>query len=400
MTDKDLPPPPGQPGDADAANAVARPSHRGRHALEPEVDTGIPGPDGLPTDRPRRVLRRMATGVLTYGVLLAVLLFAVDQVRAINWSSLLASITPFMVLAVLAVGALNLVTNAPPVVITLPGLRLRQALVTTTASSALSNTVPEGGAVATGLNFSMLRSWGHDLPAITSSYLTTGIWTNLVRYGLGAVALWAMVIGGERSGVVVGGAVALSVGVTMAIVVLSAVLGSEAFARRLGTVLGRVAAPVYRLLRRTPPADMAGEVVGFRQQLVGLVSTQWHALTVAMVLSQVTTIAVLWVAVRLQGVGADEVGLARVVLAVVLMSTASLVVPTPGGVGVAEVTLVAVLGAGLSSDLTAPLMVAAGLFRLATWAEPIPVGAGSYLFWRKNQSWRRPVTPEPPPAAT
>lgn len=379
--------------------------HRGtqghrRQPLEPEVDTGTPDAEGLPADRPRGVLRRMATGILTYGVLLAVLLFAYGRIRTTNWTNVLESITPAMVVVVLVLGVANMITNAPPVVITLPGLRVKEAFVTTTASSALSNTVPEGGAVATGLNFAMLRSWGNNLPAITSSYLTTGIWTNLVRYGLGAVALWAMVLGGERAGIVVGGAIGLTVGVGVAVVVLGAVLGSAAFARRLGALLGRLAAPVYRLARRTPPSDMANEVVGFRDRLVGIVRTRWHALTIAMVVSQLTTCAVLWAAVRMQGVSTDEVGWPRIVLAVVLMSTASLIVPTPGGVGVAEVTLVAVMGAGLSSDLTDSLMIATALFRLATWAEPIPVGAGSYLFWRQNRSWRRAPTPDPVPATS
>ena len=394
----DAPGPTAQTGDAASGQRQGHHHLHHRRPLEPEVDTGTPDAEGLPADRPRGVLRRMATGVLSYGVILAVLLFAYGRLRSTDWSALAESITPAMVIVVLALGVANMITNAPPVVITLPGLRLREAFVTTTASSALSNTVPEGGAVATGLNFAMLRSWGHNLPSITSSYLTTGIWTNLVRYGLGAVALWSMVAGGERATLVVVGAVVLTVGVGVATVVLGAILGSERFARGLGRVLGRLSAPVYRLTRRTPPSDMPGEVVGFRDRLMGIVRTRWHALTLAMVVSQLTTCAVLWAAVRMQGVGADEVGLPRIVLAVVLMSTASLIVPTPGGVGVAEVTLVAVMSAGLSSDLTDPLMVAAALFRLATWAEPIPVGAVSYLFWRRNRSWRQAVTPTAAPA--
>ena len=374
--------------------------HRRRQPLEPEVDTGLPDAEGLPADRPRGVLRRMATGIVTYGVLLAVLIFAFGRLRSTDWAEVASSITPAMVIVVLLLGVANMITNAPPVVITLPGLRVREAFVTTTASSALSNTVPEGGAVATGLNFAMLRSWGHNLPAITSSYLTTGIWTNLVRYGLGAVALWALVISGERGGLVVGGAAALSVGVVIATVILGAILRSEKFARRLGAVLGRLSGPFYRLAHRTPPSDMPSEVVGFRDRLVGIVRTRWLALTVAMVASQLTTIAILWAAVRMQGVSGDEVGWPRIVLAVVLMSTASLIVPTPGGVGVAEITLVAVMGAGLPSDLTDQLMIAAALFRLATWVEPIPVGAGSYLFWRRNHSWRHPVTSSPASPAT
>lgn len=381
--------------------AVVQPDHAGVHhrhrrPLEPEVDTGLPDAEGLPADRPRKVLRKLVSGVLTYGVILAILMFAVGRLRDTDWSDVLADLSAVMVVVILALGLLNVVTNLPPLVITLPGLKMREGFVTNTASSALSNTVPEGGAVATGLNFAMLRSWGFDLPAITSSYLTTGIWTNLVRYGLGAVALWVMFAGGTRSTTVIVSAVVLTVGVGVAIVVLGAVLRSEGVARNLGTLLGRVSVPLYRLLRRTPPSDMAGEVIGFRTQLTNILRTRWHALTAAMVVSQLTTCLVLWAAVRMAGVGADEVGVARIVLAVVLMSTASIIVPTPGGVGVAEATLVAVMAAGTSGAVTDDLMVATLLFRLATWLEPIPLGAASYLFWRRNRTWRRnlPKTPQ------
>jgi uncharacterized membrane protein YbhN (UPF0104 family) len=379
----------------DAQAAVEHPSgrpghhHRDRKPLEPEIDTGIPDAEGLPADRPRGVLRHMISGLLSYGVVIVIIGFLIGKLRNTNWSEVASSITVWMVVAVLVAGVANIVTNLPPQMITLRGLPMRQAFVTNTASSALTNTVPEGGAMATGLNFAMLRSWGFDLPSITSSYLTTGIWTNLVRYGLAAAALLVMLATGEGGTTVAVLAAVTTVGVAIAVAVLGLVLGSERFARRLGVILGKLAAPVYRMTHRPPVSDMPGEVLGFRVKLSELVRTRWHALTVAMVVSQLTTCAVLAVAVRMQGLGADEVSWARIVLAVSAMATASLLAPTPGGLGVAEVTIVAVLGVGLPSSSTQELVMAASLFRLATWLEPVPIGAASYLFWRLNTSWRK-----------
>ena len=122
----------GQDPQAPHGHHLGREHHR-RRPLEPEVDTGTPDAEGLPRDRPRGVLRKMATGVLTYGVILAVLIFAYGQLRSTNWSAVAESITPVMVIVVLALGVANMITNAPPVVITLPGLRIREAFVTTTA---------------------------------------------------------------------------------------------------------------------------------------------------------------------------------------------------------------------------------------------------------------------------
>ncbi len=373
---------------------------RRRRALEPEVDTGTPDEEGLPGDRPRRVLRRMIHGVLSYGVLILVLYFLLSRLTTTNWQNVLSQISWIEIVIILALGLANIVTNLPPQVLTLPGLKMRESFVTNTASSALSNTVPEGGAVATGLNFAMLRSWGFDLPSITSSYLTTGIWTNLVRYGLAAGALVIMVVRGEGGASLLWLAVVLVVGVVVAIGVLAAVLASDKFARGLGRVLGKVVNPVFRILHRAPVTDMPGEVSGFRTKLVDLVKAQWHGLTIAMVVSQLTTCLVLGVALRMQGFGEDQISWARIIFAVSAMATASIIAPTPGGLGVAEATLLWVLGAGLSDDFNPDLIIAIGLFRFATWFEPVPVGAGSYLFWRENHSWRRPVAADSPPAAT
>ena len=155
-----------------------------------EEDPGAPDQEGLPKDRPRSVLRKIIGGALSYGVILIVFwsllckLREAQSLRAWRWHR---SRRP---------GRRHdrprprqPCTNLPPIMLTLPGLRFREAFVTNTASSALSNTVPEGGAVATGLNFAMLRSWGFTLDRITSSYLTTGIWTNLCRYSLLALGL-------------------------------------------------------------------------------------------------------------------------------------------------------------------------------------------------------------------
>ena len=115
---------------------------------------------GLPKDRPHGVLRRIISGVLSYGVVVFALWYLFSQLHTSTESqSALALITWWQVLVVVVLGVVNLATNWPPIVIALPGLRIREAAVTNTASAALSNTVPEGGAVATGLNFAMLRSW-------------------------------------------------------------------------------------------------------------------------------------------------------------------------------------------------------------------------------------------------
>jgi uncharacterized membrane protein YbhN (UPF0104 family) len=107
-----------------------------------------------------------------------------------------------------------------------------------------------------------------------------------------------------------------------------------------------------------------------------------------MLVSQLTACFVLGVAVRMQGIDNATISWAKIVAAFGVMSLASLVAPTPGGLGVAEVTLLAVLGAGLPDTMDNAITAAILLFRIATWLVPIPIGAASYLFWRKTPRWR------------
>jgi uncharacterized membrane protein YbhN (UPF0104 family) len=361
-----------------------------RHAtLAPPVDLGVPDDEGAPKDRPRGVVRRMLSGVLSYGVVIAIFWFLYNKLSGTDTTTAaFQSITPVQVVVCLVLGLVNLFTNLPPIAITLPGLRLREAGVTNFASAAISNTVPEGGAIATGLNFAMLRSWGFRLDNITSSFLTTGIWTNFVRYGLLAFALVVVCLQGTMSPWVIAAAVILAALVIGAIVLLGVILRSEHVARRLGALGGRIAAPFLRLFRRPAVTDMDERTVAFRIELLHMVQTRWHKLTAAMFVSQLTAILILGVALRMQGVTEADISWAKIVVAWGSMSLASLICPTPGGLGVAELTLVTVLGAGVPDSLDTQITAAVLLFRMATWLEPIPLGAMTYLYWRYNHSWR------------
>ncbi len=381
--------------DADPVDGRREPSHdrrRRRRRADPD-DTGLPDEEGLPQDRPKGVLGKIISGALSYGVVLVVFYFLYTKVAGVGSAGdSLALITPRDIVIMTVLGLANLATNLPPILITLPGLRFREAAVTNTASAALSNTVPEGGAIATGLNFAMLRSWGFDLDGITSSFLTTGIWTNLVRYSLLAIALLVMSVREPSGQGLVWVSITVAVVVGVGVVLLGLVLRSEHFATRLGTVLGRLAAPLLRLFRRPPIDDLDERMLDFRTQLVDMLRTRWHALTAAMLLSQLTACFVLGGAVRLEGFDNATTSWARIVVAFGAASLASLIAPTPGGLGVAEASLFAVLGANLSDDQGTAMVTAILLYRYATWFLPIPIGAGTYLFWRRTTRWRMTET--------
>jgi uncharacterized membrane protein YbhN (UPF0104 family) len=362
---------------------------RSKHRTE-EPDPGSPDQEGLPRDRPRSVLRRIVGGALSYGVILVVFWSLLGKLREAQTAGLeLAPITAAQVLVVTVLGLVNTCTNLPPIMLTLPGLRFREAFVTNTASSALSNTVPEGGAVATGLNFAMLRSWGFTLDRITSSYLTTGIWTNLCRYSLLALAMVVLATTETVASWVPWVALAAMALMVVAVLLLVLALHREAFAQRLGAIIGWALRPVMKLLHKPAIDDMDERVDSFRKLIAETAGNVWGSLTATMLLSQLTAFVILGVALRMQGIDEATVSWSRIIVAWGGMSLASLIVPTPGGLGVAEAALAAILSPAVPDSQTANMVSAIVLFRGATWFLPIPIGSVSYLFWRKTTRWRR-----------
>jgi len=358
-----------------------------------DTDTGRPDPEGLPRDRPRSILRKIIGGTLSYGVIVLVFWSLHAKVSSASSAGMeLAPITAAQILVIVVLGVLNICTNLPPLLLTLPGLRFREAFVTNTASAALSNTVPEGGAVATGLNFAMLRSWGFTLDRITSSFLTTGIWTNLCRYSILAAGLVVLAATESVAAYVPLVALALAVIMALAIALLVLALHRESFAQHIGALIGWVLRPVMRLLRKPAIDDMDERVDSFRELVADTVGSRWRALTATMVLSQLTAFVILGVSLRMQGIDESTISWSRIIVAWGAMSLASLIVPTPGGLGVAEATLFAILSPSVPENLYPNVVSAILLFRGATWFLPIPIGSGSYLFWRKTTRWRR--TPE------
>jgi putative heme transporter len=354
--------------------------------------------EGLPTDRPRTVGRRIVSGFLSYGVVALAVFYLLSNLQEGDWTSAIALITGPMLLASVVLGIVNLATNWPPIVVALPGLRVREAAVTNTAGAALSNTVPEGGAVATGLNYAMLRSWGFTLGDTTSEVLVTGTWSQMTKYILLAIGLVVVVLQGWGPEWVVWVALGLTVLVGLAIVLLSLILRSAAFASRLGARCDRIVGRLRRRIARIPDPGLTEGLPLFRTQMVRLLRVCWGRLTVTMVISQLTVVLVLGICVRMQGLDQSTISWAVILVAWGLVTFASLLIPTPGGLGVAEVVLVGVLGHGLPASDEAAVLAAVLLYRIATFLVPIPIGLVTYLYWRMSTAWRQPVNSRGPSA--
>ena len=82
----------------------------------------------------------------------------------------------------------------------LPGLKLTQSAVVTQTTTSVANLLPAGGAVAVGLTYTILRSWGFGNHAIALYVGVTGIWNVFLKLGLPIVALALLAITGQATG--------------------------------------------------------------------------------------------------------------------------------------------------------------------------------------------------------
>lgn len=295
-------------------------------------------------------------------------------------------------LAALAVATVwNLVTYWILVVIATPGLTLPQAMVLTQSTTAVANSIPAGGAVAVGLTYTMLSSWGFSKSRASLSIVVTGIWNNFVKLGTPILALAILAVQGKPGGGRLIAATAGLAGLVAAIVVFALILRSEDFAGKVGVVAARWMSSLRRLARRGPVHGWDHAVKKFRSRVIGLVRHRWVALTVTTAVSHVSLYLVLLISLRAMGVSEDTVGWAEV-LAVFAFARLLTAIPlTPGGVGVIELALIAGLTSAGGED--AEVVAAVLLFRLLTYVLPIVFGACTYVYWRRNRSWRDSAPP-------
>jgi uncharacterized membrane protein YbhN (UPF0104 family)/membrane-associated phospholipid phosphatase len=294
--------------------------------------------------------------------------------------------------AILAVAAVwNLITYWIVVVFATPGLKLAQAGVLTQATTAVSNTVPAGGAVAIGLTYSMLSSWGFSKSRTTLSVVVTGIWNNFIKLGMPILALAILLFQGRAGG---GRMIAALLGVgglVAAIVIFALILRSEDFARKTGLVTQRWASAVLRLVNRGPAQGWDLAVTKWRGRVIGLVEHRWLSLTVSTLISHASLYGVLLISLRVMDVSEAEVSWAQALAVFAFARLVTAIPLTPGGVGVVELALIA--GLTRAGGENANVVAAVLLFRLLTYVLPIVLGAGAYVFWRANHSWRDSAPP-------
>lgn len=341
-----------------------------------------------PAGTPRSGRRSLRVGL---ALVVLVVVFGFVLPRTADYGEAWGTVTDMTTaeLGVIALAGLwNLVSYWPMMLLALPGLRLREAAVVNQASTAVANTVPAGSAIALGVTYEMLRSWGFTSPSIAGQILATGVWNTMVKFGLPVVALVAVAATGEFEGSWVG-LTLFGLGALGFVVAAGAfVLRAETSTRRVGARLDRLfAVSIGRLRRR--PTDIETWLARMRGQVLDLIHTTGYRITAAAVVSHLSLYLVLVITLRSVGVSEAEASWAKVLAGFAFIRLLSAIPITPGGVGVVELGYVGFLATGAAAGLDAQIAAAVLVFRAVTYVLPIALGGVAWLVFRSARSWKQ-----------
>ena len=327
--------------------------------------------------------RKLLRAAVSAALIAAIFGLALPRVASYGsvWTSVQAMTWPYVLLIAVAATA-SMVSYWVAICAVLPSLRLREAAAVNLGSSAVANTLPAGGALAMGISWKMMSSWGISTADYVLYTLVSGVWNVFARLGLPVLALLALLtVSRPDAALIAGAAVGLGV-LAAAIAALGLLLRSPRFTLRAGRTLQRLAAAAARLARREPPARVAESLTGFRDQARGLVGARGWRITVTTVASHLLLWLVLLACLRGCGLSQAEVSWQVSLAAFAFVRLLTVLPITPGGVGITELGLVGVLAAGAGSHLSAQVTAAVLLYRAVTFLPPIPLGAVAYLIWQ------------------
>lgn len=286
--------------------------------------------------------------------------------------------------AIVAATTVNQISGIWPYQAAMPGLRFWQGLLQIETATAVSNTVPAGGAVAIGMTYRMFSSFGFADVVISSAVVITGIWNLAAKFVLPVVAIVLLAITARPSGQVVGAAITGLVALVVLAMTAWLVFRFDAAARRLGRLGDRVVNWVGHFFHKSPTDRVERSLLHFGSQTVETVRRRGWLLTAATTANQAAGFVLILIIVRAVGVTAGQVTIAAVFTSFAIARLAGAIPITPGGLGTYDATFISVmttLGASSSQALTADLV-----WRLTTYFLPILTGILTYVIWIH---WRR-----------
>src|SRR5712672_4034385 len=199
--------------------------------------TAVAGPPAAAVTDPGRPRRRSGREIFrtagSVALAAAIFGFAVPHFASYRsaWASMQA-MTWAQGLLVAAVALASMISTWIMICSVLPSIRLREAAVVNLGSNAVANTLPAGGALAMGVSWAMLSSWGVSTADFVLYTLVTGIWNVFTLLGMPVLALLVMATATRPDAVLITAASAGLAVLAVMVTGLGLLLRSQAFALR------------------------------------------------------------------------------------------------------------------------------------------------------------------------
>jgi uncharacterized membrane protein YbhN (UPF0104 family) len=257
----------------------------------------------------------------------------------------------------------------------LPHLPHGKAFVVNVSGSAVGNLLPAGGAAGAAATYKQLRSWGFSRRAISTSLIVTGVWNILARLLLPILGIVLMIcFAGDLNPAVMGAAAVGAAGGTAVLAVFITMLASERACQAIGGWLER-SLRFLPFVRNADPS-LRQHILDQRHQTIAVVRHGWLSMTFGLVGFFGMNYLLFWFCQNTVGV---QFPFAYMFFAFALSRLLTSVTVTPGGVGVSETGVAALLvGWGAS-----PAQATAGvvLYSLYVHFLEVPLGALGWLAW-------------------
>jgi uncharacterized membrane protein YbhN (UPF0104 family) len=349
----------------------------------------------MPTGSETRIRWKTLLGIVV-SVAIVVGIFAWAIPKFADYGAVLdalGTLTPIEFWTLIAATVFNLLTYWWANQAALPGLGIGKAAVLTQTTTSVANTLPAGGAIAVGLTYSILDSWGFTATNVALYVGVTGLWNIFTKLGLPMLALVFLALSGHlRPGYIIAAAIgAVILGVAVGLI--SLVFRRERMAVRVGDGLGRWMSGLRQLVGKSAVTGWGDGAARFRRDTIALAEHRWFRLTWTTVLSQVALFFVLLVSLRHMGVSEAEVTTTEAFAVFAFSRLLSAIPITPGGVGFIDVGYIGGLTVFDTAE-KAQIVAAVLLFRALTYGIQIPLGGFTYIIWRVKKDWRSTASAE------
>jgi len=330
--------------------------------------------------------RRLVLGLVA--VALVAVAFAAVLPTLADYSDVWHGITtiPIATLVVVVAAAIvHQLINPFMTMAVIPDLEYDHALTARLASTAAANTIPGGGAVGVGITYVMLDRWGHSGAQIGAAAVLTGVWINLVKLLLPAVALVGALLGGFALPDLIDATLIGSV-VLLLVILAGAAIARSRMRHRLLAPAERFVGWLRRRFGREEPPQENSPVTNFFSAVGVALGTRWRLMLLSTLAAQLSLFVVLLLCLRAVGVAPSTVPWPEVLAAFAIIRLVSAIPITPGGLGIAELGLVGMIATGMAEPGVERVAAAILLFRFFTYLLPTIVGGVVAYGWHRTNN--------------